>query len=214
MKILLADDHTLFREGMRHVVAQLADAQAAVTVVEARDWCAALAMVVDHPDLALALVDLQMPGMESFAGLEALLQHAETIPVVVVSGSESLVDMKRVLDAGAMGYIGKSEAAAVVVGALRLVLAGGIYVPPRLVQPAGLGQTKVHGPLPFGLTPKQYAVLKELLRGKSNHEISQTLKLSIATVKAHLGAVYKSLQVSTREEAIRVVAESGKKIDT
>ena len=129
MKILVADDHALFREGLRQMVQQLADT---VSVLGAHDWQTTLAQAAQNLDLAL--IDLNMPGMETFAGLEAFLDRAETVPVVVVSASESLIDMKRALDAGAMGYIAKSEPTPVVLNALRLVLSGGIYVPPRLVQ--------------------------------------------------------------------------------
>ena len=200
MKILVADDHDLFREGMRHILVQLADQ---VEVLEAYDWQSALAQVAQNPDLAL--IDLNMPGMESFAGLEAFLVLAETVPVVVVSGSENLVHMKRSLDAGVMGYISKSEHSPVVLSALRLVLSGGIYVPPKLVQPHVQGQPNHAGSLPFGLTPRQYDVLKMLLQGKSNKEIAEEFDLSTVTVKAHIGAIFKSLQVVNRAEAIRVV---------
>ena len=109
MKILVADDHDLFREGMRRLVLQLADD---VEVLEAHDWPNTLQVVEAYPDLTLALVDLNMPEMKSFEGLEALLARAETIPVVIVSASESLVDMKRVLDSGAMGYIPQKRSSA------------------------------------------------------------------------------------------------------
>lgn len=201
MKILVADDHDLFREGMRHVLVQLADQ---VEILEAYDWQSAMNLVAQNPDLAL--IDLSMPGMESFAGLEAFLALAETVPVVVVSGSENLVDMKRSLDAGVMGYISKSEHSPVVLSALRLVMSGGIYVPPKLVQTSANGHPNQSGALPFGLTPRQYDVLKMLLQGKANKEIAQELNLSTITVKAHIGAIFKSLKVANRAEAIRVVA--------
>ena len=201
MKILVADDHALFREGLRQVVQQLAPGCAAATqMLEAHDWQSALTQMAAHPDIALALVDLSMPGMESFAGLTLLLERAETIPLVVVSASESVLDMKRALDAGAVGYLVKSETAAVMLGALRLVLAGGMYVPPRLVL-SGKG----NGRLPFGLTQRQFAVLQALVQGKSNKVIAQDFDLSVATVKAHVSAIFKALNVRSRAEAMRVL---------
>ena len=200
MKILVADDHDLFREGLRNILLQLADE---VEILEAHDWQTALTQVAANPDLAL--IDLNMPGMESFVGLEAFLALAETVPVVVVSGSENLVDMKRSLDAGVMGYISKSEHSPVVLSALRLVLSGGIYVPPKLVQTSTHSHQNLPGALPFGLTPRQYEVLKIMLRGKSNKEIALDLSLSPITVKSHIGAIFKSLQVINRAQAIRAV---------
>ncbi|MGV8933747.1 MAG: response regulator transcription factor [Gallionellaceae bacterium] len=206
MKILVADDHDLFRKGMHHVLEQLADH---VEILEAFDWQSALTLVTQNPDLAI--IDLNMPGMESFSGLDAFLRLAETVPVVVISGSENLVDMRRSLDAGVMGYIAKSEHSPIVLSALRLVLSGGIYVPPKLVQPATAGQANQSHTLPFGLTPRQYEVLQMLLQGKSNKEIAQALILSTITVKAHIGAIFKTLRVDNRAQAIRAV--EGVKID-
>lgn len=208
MKILVADDHDLFREGMRRLVLQLADD---VEVLEAHDWPNTLQVVEAYPDLTLALVDLNMPEMKSFEGLEALLARAETIPVVIVSASESLVDMKRVLDSGAMGYIPKSEAAQVMLNALRLILAGGFYVPLRLVQSPPAVSSNSKSVLPFGLTPRQYDVLKVMLQGKTNKEIARELNLSDVTVKTHLGAIFKALNVTNRAQATRVVENTSRR---
>ena len=202
MKILVADDHALFREGLRQVVHQLADE---VIMLEAHNWKTALALGAQHPNCALALIDFNMPGMESGAGLKAFLQQVVTVPVVVVSASESMIDMKSVLDAGAMGYLAKSEATPVVLGALRLVLSGGVYVPPRLIQSPVSGSAAKCGALPFGLTPKQFEVLQIMVQGKSNKEIAHDFNLSEATVKAHIGAIFKALKVSNRLQAIRLV---------
>lgn len=206
MKILVADDHALYRDGLRQIAQRLGEG---AIVLEASDWASALEVIDAHPDIALAMVDLNMPGKESFAGLAAVIDHAETIPVVVVSASGSPVDMKRTLDAGAMGYISKSETTAVMYNALQLVLSGGIYVPPGMIQPAAAGRRQGDSALPFGLTPKQYEVLKELIEGKSNKEIARALDLSPVTVKAHVGAIFKSLQVTNRAQAIRASQESG-----
>lgn len=206
MKILIADDHALYRKGMRDLLQRL-DA-GAIEILEAHDWQTALARMAEHPDSALAVIDLHMPGMEAFAGLRAFLDRGETVPVVVMSASESPLDMKRALDAGAMGYIAKSETAAVMSGALRLVLAGGIYVPPKLIQSASLAQPARSNGIPFGLTPRQYDVLNLLVQDKSNKAIAQELKMSDRTVKAHLGAIFKALGVSNRQQAIKTAASA------
>ena len=161
--------------------------------------------VTQHPDSVLAVIDLHMPGMEAFVGLQTLLDQVEAVPVVVLTASESPLDMKRVLDAGAMGYIAKSETEAVMTGALRLVLAGGVYVPPKLIQSSLPAQSVRLNGLPFGLTPRQYDVLDHLARGKSNKEIARELKMSERTVKAHAGAIFKALGVASRQQAIKVV---------
>ncbi|MDO8413314.1 MAG: response regulator transcription factor [Gallionellaceae bacterium] len=192
MKILVADDHALFRAGLRLVVHQLE-----AEMLEAHDWQSARAALEAQPDIALALVDLSMPGRDRFAGLGDLLECAETVPVVVVSASESVLDMKRVLDMGAVGYLAKSETAAVMLNAMRLALAGGVYVPPKLVLVG-----KANG---FGLTARQVDILRALVQGKSNKIIAQDFDLSVATVKAHVGAIFRALNVNSRADAVRVI---------
>lgn len=203
MKILIADDHALYRKGMRDLLQQIDTG--AIDFLEAGNWQAALALMAQHPDSALAVIDLNMPGAESFESLQAFINQVATVPVVVMSASESPLDMKRALDAGAMGYIGKSETAAVMISALRLVLAGGIYVPPKLIQSSSLTQPARFNGLPFGLTPRQYDVLNLVVQEKSNKAIAQELKMSDRTVKAHVGAIFKALGVINRQQAIKVV---------
>ena len=202
MKILIADDHVLFREGLRQLLQQLSEE---VTVLDAVDHDAILRLAALHPDADLALLDLDMPGKVPLAALAALLSQSPTIPIVVMSASDDLDEVRRTLDAGAMGFIPKSETASVILSALRLVLAGGIYVPPMLMHRGGPG---LHSGEP-GLTPRQRDVLQRLMMGKSNKEISRELSLSEATVKVHLAAIFRSLNVNSRAEAARVVEERG-----
>jgi two-component system, NarL family, nitrate/nitrite response regulator NarL len=203
MKILIADDHSLFRKGLANLMPGLATET--IEILEAGDWQTAVGTLARHPDCALAVVDLHMPGMEAFAGLSALIERAVTVPVVVMTASESPLDMKHALDIGVMGYVAKSEAAAVMVSALRLVLAGGIYVPPRLVLASSSSAPARAGALPFGLTVRQYEVLERLAQGASNKAIAQDLALSERTVKAHVGAIFKALGVGSRQQAIALV---------
>lgn len=201
MKILIADDHALFREALRQVVQRLGDD---VTVLEAQDWNAAVEMGRQNPDIALALVDLKMPGMHEFAGLDAFLLLTETVPVVVVSASESVFDMQRVFNAGAMGFVAKNETMDVFLGALRLVLSGGFYVPQKLIQRPVSVENRPDGAALFGLTPRQFEVLKVMLHCKSNKEIAVELNLSEVTVKVHISAIFKTLNVTNRLQAIQL----------
>ena len=152
MKILIADDHVLFRAALRQVVLQLDND---ISIIETHDWHSLLEAGKQYPDLTLALIDLNMPGMETFTGLELFFKNATTVPVVVVSASESMADMQRVFDAGAMGYIAKSETLAVLLSALRLVLSGGVYVPRRFTQTANPNQNERNASLLTNLTPRQ-----------------------------------------------------------
>jgi DNA-binding NarL/FixJ family response regulator len=201
MKIIVADDHTLFREGVRHI---LADLGRDVLVLEAGDHDQTLALLVAHPDADLAIVDLKMPGMEATGGLGGLTRAACTIPIVILSASEDPGDMQRALDAGAMGFIPKSESAAVILNALRLVLSGSIYIPPALLRTSVTtysGGRSDHGET---LTPRQRDVLQQMIHGISNKEIGRLLGLSEATVKAHVTAIFKCLNVSNRTQAVSI----------
>lgn len=200
MKILLADDHTLFREGMRHVLSLLAND---VEIVEAGNCAQALQAVEGNGDIALVLLDLHMPGRDGFAALDTLTRRYSALPIVVLSGSENNADMRRALDSGAMGYIPKSATAPVMLGALRLVLAGGVYVPPALLQAgANMASAQV-------LTPRQVEVLARVIEGKPNKIIAAELELTEATVKAHITAVFRALDVTNRTQAARAAERLG-----
>lgn len=208
MKILIADDHELFREALRQVVLQLDND---ILIIETYDWHTLLEAGQQHPDLTLALIDLNMPGMDAFTGLELFFKSASTVPVVVVSASESMADMQRVFDAGAMGYIAKSETLPVLLSALRLVLSGGVYVPRKFIQPGNPSQNERNGSLLTGLTPRQVDVLKAMMQGKSNKEIASEFNLSIVTVKVHITAIFKVLNVHHRLQAIQLAEALGLK---
>jgi DNA-binding NarL/FixJ family response regulator len=207
MKILIADDHALFREGMRHVLALLMDD---VEIVEAGDCAQALRSVESDGDITLMLLDLNMPGRDGFAALETLSRRYPALPIVVLSGSELRADMRRALDNGAMGFIPKSATAPVMLSALRLVLAGGVYVPPELVQ-SGAQERSAPG-ADAGLTPRQIEVLGCVIDGKPNKIIAYQLGLTEATVKAHITAVFKALQITNRTQAARAAERLGLKI--
>jgi DNA-binding NarL/FixJ family response regulator len=199
MKILVADDHPLFRAGIRHVLLQLDDV---VEIAEADDHAAVMAHLSKHSDVGLLLMDLAMPGMQGLAALELLTQRYPALPIVVLSASEERSDMQRSLDRGALGFIPKSSTPAVMLQALRLVLAGGVYVPPALVQ--GMMVTSSTSDLASKrdeLTPRQSAVLARVIEGKSNKAIASELGLTEATVKAHVTAVFKTLRVANRMQA-------------
>jgi DNA-binding NarL/FixJ family response regulator len=202
MKILLADDHALFREGIRHILRQL---DPDVAVLDAADYGTARALLTRNPDSDLALVDLNMPGADGVDSIAALLALPHMVPVVVLSASESRIDIRRTLDAGAMGFIPKSETAEVMLGALRLVLSGGIYVPPMLMTTANHPATRANAML----TPRQRDVLQRMSEGKSNREIGRQLGLSEATVKVHITAIFRNLNVSNRMQAVKTAEALG-----
>jgi len=198
MKILIADDHPMFRAGIRHVLMQLGDR---VELIEADDHSSVLAQLQENNDVNLLLMDLSMPGMQGLQALRLVTQKYPALPVVILSASEERVDMQRSLDGGALGFIQKSANAEVMLHALRLVLAGGMYVPPALVQGSLASTMTLPSHKHEELTPRQSTVLTLVIEGKSNKAIATELGLTEATVKAHITAVFKALRVSNRMQA-------------
>lgn len=206
MKILVADDHALFREGLHYVLAGLGND---VEIFEARDGAEALALAAARPNLDLVLLDLAMPGMDGFAGLRALRTRIPAVPVVILAASEDSADVRLALNGGAMGFIPKSSTSSVMLNALRLVLAGGVYLPPAFLEKSTRrGATESTAPTldALGLTTRQQDVLKLLGQGQSNKEIAQALGLAEGTVKLHVSAILKALDVDNRTQAVITAA--------
>ena len=210
MKILFADDHALFREGMRYVLQQLSDE---AEILEAGCFQDALKLAELHPELELALLDLHMPGSDGPKSVSYFHQRYPHIPVVVVSGEEASSNMEKVMNYGASGFVSKSATAQTMLGALNLVLSGGVYVPPEILRYHALdnGHTDKRSLYTnsYGLTPRQMEVLQHLCAGMSNKEIATTINLAEGTVKIHVAAVYQTLKVSSRLEAARVAEHLG-----
>ncbi len=212
LKILICDDHAIFREGLRRVLDEL-DAE----LVEAESGEQALREVDTDSGIGLVLMDLAMPGMDGWTGLRRMRSEHASVPVVIVSASESAADVKQALDAGASGFIPKSSPPAVLRAALGLVLEGGVYIPPALL--AGLDALGAPEPAATDgaaerrrqrageLTPRQLEVLNLLSRGLTNKEIADVLGISPATVKTHVATLLEVLDVTNRTEATLVMRE-------
>ena len=205
MKILVADDHALFRDGLRYLLGQLGEP---VEMLEAKDGAGALELVGAHPDLELVLLDLGMPGIDGLAGLRLVRARNPAVPVVILSGSEEPADMRQALAAGALGFIPKSSTSQVMLNALRLVLSGGMYLPPSYLERAQslrvpLTASSVDS---LGLTPRQLDVLRLLAQGHSNKEIARVLQLAEGTVKLHISAILRALRVDNRTRAVVAAA--------
>ena len=196
MKILLADDHSLFRDGVKQLFTHL---HTQAQVIEADNGAEVMRLSQTQPDFDLVLLDIGMPGVDGFSGLASFRKNAPSVPVVILSGSEDPDDVRSALDGGAAGFIPKSSSSDVILSALRLVLSGGIYTPPGLLN----GQhTQVTKEQLNSLTPRQREVLVLLGHGRSNKEIAKTMGLTEATVKQHVSAILKSLKVSNRMQAV------------
>jgi DNA-binding NarL/FixJ family response regulator len=217
LTILLADDHALFRDGIRYVLQQLAEE---VEILDAASFPEAMKFMESRPDINLALMDLNMPGSEGALSVRAFCVHYPNIPLVVVSGSERREDMERAMEYGAMGFISKMTSGKVMLGALRMVLDGGVYLPPQLLQQSvehmehNVVDKRSRRTNEFGLTARQVDVLQYLARGLSNKEISLEMNLAEGTVKIHVAAIFQTLHVNNRVDAVRTAQRLGMLSDT
>lgn len=220
MKILVVDDHALIRTALRGVLGEIGSE---VTVLEASDCRGAFGLIEAQPDLDLVLLDLNLPGIHGLAALEELRARHPALPVVVLSSTNDRASVTQALDQGAMGYIPKLSSNAVLISALRLVLSGGIYIPPEIlargqIPPAaypqaaaasGRGSLTQRTPTDLGLGERQAQVLKLLLEGKSNKIICRELDLAASTVKNYVTLILKALNVTSRTQAVIAAAQMG-----
>jgi DNA-binding NarL/FixJ family response regulator len=195
MNILIADDHGLFREGLRHVLANL---DPSADVFEAFDFESTLAATDQIQDIDIVLLDLNLPGADGFSILRELGKRYPALPVVIVSASDSHADIQQALNEGALGFIPKSSTSDIMLNALRLVIAGGIYVPPSYLNYQHLTE---EAPQTLSLTTRQLEVLSMIVEGKANKLIANDLGLAESTVKMHVSAIFKCLGVTNRTQA-------------
>jgi len=197
--IAIADDHPIMRAALRSALQALGSA---TRFVEAFDVPSTLALVAEHPDIDLLLMDLNMPGARGVDAVRALRERAPLLPVAVISAEQQAGTAAALLDLGVSGFIPKSDPSDVIVGAVRLVLAGGVYVPPRLMQ-VRRELKSLHSPdAELGLTARQLDVLRLLALGKPNKVIARELGVTEGTVKVHLLAVFRALDVRNRTSAV------------
>lgn len=209
MNILLADDHILFREGM-HYILRILDEH--VVILNADNFPDALNLARDNPDLDLVLLDLNMPGSEGATSVKLFSKSCPDIPVVVISGSDQRNDIEKVMNNGAMGFIPKMSSGKEMLRALRMVLDGGVYLPPQLLQLA-LGQYRENNynetTNKCSLTVRQMEVLQLIAAGLSNKDIAHAVLLTEGTVKVHVAAIFQALRVNKRLEAIQAAQRLG-----
>ena len=205
MKMLIVDDHALFREGLSHVLNELEEQ---VDILHASNYDSAFQQVSENPDLDLVLLDLNMPGKDGFSALDTFSKDYPAMPIVILSASIQRSNIQRALDAGAMGYIPKDTTSSVMLNALRLILSGGVYVPPSMAQQSN-DETNLNSGSAHNLTPRQLEVLTMVVQGNSNKVIAARLELAEATVKMHVTAILRTLGVTNRTQAAMAAEKLG-----
>lgn len=225
MKALLIDDHPLILSGLQHVIRGFGDDVSVACVETARG---ARELLAADSSYDIVLLDLQLGDCSGFVLLEELRAAYPSLSVVVVSSSDSNDDVSQAIYLGAMGFIPKRASNEILFEALTMVLSGGIYVPPMVLrsQPPASGKHDPSGwggrgevvagfdlantrssAAALGLTPRQTDVLELLLQGQSNKLIARALNLSVETIKDHVAAVLRTLNVSSRTQAVVAVSQ-------
>lgn len=201
MKILIADDHVLFREALHLLLGAL---WPQAEILDAGSFHEAFSLAEGNPDIRLALLDLNMPGNKGDDTVREFCSRFMDVPVVVVSGVDQRDSIERMLNNGAMGFIPKTTDPQEIRNALRLVVDGGIYLPPLLLQkvlPLEPQAISVNAG-DINLTERQFQVLRQMCNGNTNKEIGQALKMAEGTVKVHVAAIFNALGVSKRVDAV------------
>jgi len=203
MKILHADDHPMFREGLRFFL-KLLDPQ--VVILEAGNFQAALDKLALEWPVDLALLDLQMPGMGELEGFFAVRRRYPTLPVVIVSGVNDSRIIRTLLDGGARGYIPKFANSELLLDGLRRILQGEVFVPDGLFMPASQAAPGVEE---GALTSRQLQILPFLADGMPNKQIADALGVTEGTVKQHLKELFRRLNARNRTQAVHEARRLG-----
>ncbi len=221
MKILAVDDHPLIRDALSQVLKLLDPDMHLLSAATAHET---LVTADRHPDLNLILLDLSLPDANGFEVLHQLREQHPGIPVVVLSATDDAATVMRALDDGAMGFIPKTSSNDVLLGALRLVLAGGVYLPAEVLRHSNATHPLTHAPSTpaatprevtcrdLGLTDRQAEVLALVVQGKPNKLICRNLNLAEGTVKIHISSILRALNVTNRTEAVVAVGKLGIKL--
>ena len=221
LRILLIDDHNLFRRGLRLMLVDLAPD---LDISEAASCGEALAL--QGESFELVLLDINMPGRTGLDGLQSIKLAFPDAFIVVMSGEEDGKTVRAAIDLGAAGFVPKTSSPEVMIRALQLVLGKGIYLPPQVLmeplrpaEPPPVAGTAREGSLQCrpsgllaGMTLRQIEVLKLALKGAPNKVIARQLDISEGTVKSHLSTVFRLLNVRNRTEALYRVAQIGEPI--
>ncbi len=202
MKVLLADDHDLIRQGIKLVLNKY---NKYAKILESTNFTNTLTTVKNNLDLDLIILDLFMPGSSSTQTIKILRHEAPSIPIIMLSSSEDIEHIKSALEFGANGYIPKSSPNEIFYSAIELVMSGGIYIPQQALNPDRDHDSTIES----ALTERQTEALQLLAKGKSNKEIARMMNITEHTVKSHITIILNHLNAKNRTQAVLHAQQAG-----
>jgi len=206
MKILIADDHALFRDGLALRLEQIVPE---ALVFQASNYAQIFKMLQDDSEISAIVLDIEMQDMPWLDALRKIRTQAPKASIVVVSASEDSRTIRSVMSTGAQGYIPKRSDSKVFDNAFKLVFDGGTYVPPILISNPPINNLSTKSTGLKTLTNRQSQVLDLIAQGKSNKQIAYDMGVSESTVKLHINALLRSLHVSNRTQAVITAQKLG-----
>lgn len=218
MKFLIADDHELYLQGLELILRkEFSTAEISLS----RSYTDTLSIIEKQNDFNLIITDLAMPGANWLNALEKIHNRCPETPIIIISAVFDKEILQKTFDIGVSGYISKSSSNSLIVSALNLVLAGGMYIPPELMHSTPTTASPIKEMIRDlekipeknennrNLTPRQLEILNGLSKGLSNKQIANQLNLSEGTVKIHITLLMRSLNVNNRVQAVRVALKKG-----
>lgn len=206
MKILIADDHALFRDGLSLHIEKLVPK---AVIYQAANFSQAVKIVQSTPDLDLLIIDLDMPDMDWTDGIRTLQESAPDTRLVIISATEEIRNIKKALEMGVSGYIPKSSDTKVITSAINLIIDGGTYLPPSVIEQASHIHDIASSKTNKLLTPRQSEVLSYVAEGMSNKQIAYKMSVSEATVKLHINALLRAIGATNRTQAVIIAQKRG-----
>jgi len=207
MNIIIIDDHSLFRKGVESMLSTL---DASTTIKDFDSCDEALNQSSDKESINLVLLDYHLPDSKPHSNIKTIREGFPNAKIVIISGEEDPETIIKALEIGVAGFIPKASDHKLLIAALELILAGGIYLPQQVLlyqsNVAENGTAYANSPID-NLSERQQQVLFQAIDGKVNKVIARELGLSVGTVKAHLSAAYRALGVSNRTEALFVASK-------
>ena len=208
MKVLIADEQSLFRDGL---TLRLKEINQNIDILQSSSLTEMLQILSSEPNTDILILDIDLAGFSAEETIKNIQNISPSAKIIAISSSEDVHNIKNILSLGAKGYIPKRSDSNILSGALKLILDGGTYIPPVMLKTDSISKSTspTLPPLKKNLTNRQSQVLDLIAQGKSNKQIAYDMGVSEATVKLHINALLRSLKVNNRTQAVITAQKMG-----